>query len=133
MTTVQIVPLSSVTVPASRQRTTASDKHIQAIRDSIEENGLIHSILVSEGGELIAGLCRFRAIQSLTKPYMYGGLLIPIDEVPVLRVKSLSDAAVFRLELERTSEGRISPLRRKPSLSPACIRCSTPSSARCTS
>jgi DNA modification methylase len=111
MTTVQIVPLSSITVPVTRQRTTMSEKHVEAIRDSIEENGLIHSILVSEAGELIAGLCRFRAIQSLAKPYQYGDSLVQMDEIPVLRVASLSEPAIFRLELEEN-------LRRK-NLSPA--------------
>ena len=72
---------------------------------------MIHSILVSEAGELIAGLCRLRAIQSLAKPYQYGDNIVQMDEVPVLRVQSLSDAAVFRLELEEN-------LRRK-NLSPA--------------
>lgn len=56
-------PVSSISIPPDRQRDGLPD--IEVLADSIRRCGLIHPILVSRAGELIAGRRRLAAVTSL--------------------------------------------------------------------
>ena len=58
--------LSDIYIPRSeRQRRTIDSKHIESLADSLRRNGLIHPVVITREGQLVAGECRTLAARSI--------------------------------------------------------------------
>lgn len=99
-TQVNFLPADSILVSSTRQRKDESTKHISELAKSIERDGLIHAIAVTEGGELISGFCRLSAIRMMQAPYKYGDHEVAAGYVPCLIMSNRNEEVLFRLELE---------------------------------
>ena len=59
-------PLNDIIIDRpNRQRKTISEQHIASLADSISTNGLIHPIVITRDGQLVAGECRTLATRKL--------------------------------------------------------------------
>ena len=103
MTGVEIVALNEITLRDARQRQEIPEKHIEELRKSILDNGLFHSILVDQDGEVRAGDCRTRAIIKLAEaglPFFYGLEEVIPGRIPVLYTHKTEERELFKIELE---------------------------------
>lgn len=83
-------PVASITVDrAKRQRKELKPEHITELAESIARIGLIHPIVITEDGELVAGECRLTAIKQLGW-----------DQIPTQFVSDLSENELKAIELE---------------------------------
>lgn len=87
------VSVSSITVPAERQRKEFKEDDINALAESILRRGLIHPILVTEEGVLVAGERRLLAIKKLGW-----------DQVPTQLQDEISSKELRALELEENTK-----------------------------
>jgi DNA modification methylase len=97
---VQVFPVDNILVAADRQRKDPSTKHIEELAKSIERDGLIHALAITDGGELISGFCRLSAIKLLQAGFTYGDQEIPAGYAPCLVMSGRDEPTLFRLELE---------------------------------
>ena len=95
-----LLPAESILVSSDRQRKEFPERHVAELAKSIERDGLLHAIAVTETGELISGFCRLSAIRQLSSPYRYGNLEVPAGMIPCLKMDNLDSGELFRLELE---------------------------------
>lgn len=83
----QYLDIDLITVPPGRQRSNIPEEHIGELLESIFSTQLINPLVVTEGTELVAGECRFRAIKlgyTLGKTLRYAGAAVPRGQVPVV-------------------------------------------------
>lgn len=94
--------LADVTV-GERQRKEFAPSHIQDLKRSITSKGLLHPIVLSETGALIAGECRLRAMSELHEEgvvFRCHDLDVPSGMVPFTRISDLSDLELQEAEFE---------------------------------
>ena len=103
-----LIPLSSITIPPTRQRRVVSPESLQALATSISDTayGLLHPLVIRrQDGQnvLVAGERRLRAIQEV---YSFGGTIrhanqvVPREMVPVVDLSDLDHVDAFEAELE---------------------------------
>jgi len=95
--------IDEIKVLPDRQRKDPADKHIKDLAESIERDGLINPITVTEDGTLVAGFCRLSAIGLLHaagKSFVYNRTTVPLGFVPCLLSSSEEPRVLFRIELE---------------------------------
>jgi DNA modification methylase/ParB-like chromosome segregation protein Spo0J len=99
----KLVTFESIRIREGRQRTTFDPQTIGELAISIRDNCLMHAPVVEEGGWLVAGERRLRAIESLydmREQFYYAGEKVPLGLVPVTDVGDLTDIQRYELELE---------------------------------
>ena len=105
----QSIPISSITVPAKRQRKEISPEDLIALADSIAKNGLLHPIVVRQGAttttfELVAGERRLRAVEYLGETsedgILCGKVRVPPGSIAATDLGSLDPIDAFECELE---------------------------------
>lgn len=87
----------------ARQRKEIPPSHIQSLKLSILSKGLLHPIILTSTGYLVAGECRLRAIEELheeAEPFFCNGEEVPQGEIPFTYLLDLSDADLAETELE---------------------------------
>lgn len=93
------IPAASIQISPDRQRQSFDEEALLELAESIHKRGLIHAIVIGPHNELIAGERRLRAITQhltpLNKVFAYADELVPLGEVPFIRM-----AAEDPLELE---------------------------------
>jgi ParB-like chromosome segregation protein Spo0J len=103
---IQTLPLTSIRVPAGRQRTSIDDTHLAALVTSISTVGLLQPLVVRTSGPdtiLVAGERRLRAIENIA---ILGGRIrcagedVPEGHAPICDIGSLDPLAAFEAELE---------------------------------
>lgn len=100
------IPLSSITIPANRQRRDFPLDKLNELGESIKTRGLFHPIVVrEEGGNvfLVAGERRFRAISDLYElggAFKHDNISVPAGEVPVVSLGELDELAREEAELD---------------------------------
>ncbi len=100
------IPLSSIVVPADRQRKTFTPEQINELAESIRSRELLHAPVLRESeGQffLVAGERRLRAIAdifALGGTFRYDGQLVPQDSIPYTLTSELDPLALEELELE---------------------------------
>lgn len=98
-----LLRLSDIQIPKGRQRQQFDEEEILDLAESIERNGLINALTISDGNILRAGERRFRAIQHLEsfgKSYSYAGNFVPRGMVPTVNLGELSEIQRFEVELD---------------------------------
>jgi DNA modification methylase len=100
--------------PTSRQREEVPEKHVEELRTSILENGLFHSITITEDKTLVAGDCRLRALKLIAqgdKAYWYAGEEVQPGWVPCTVTHKEDRTSLFKIELEENLRRKnLSPL-----------------------
>lgn len=99
----EIKLITEIVVPEYRQRRDVSPEHVQELRASIVRNGLLHAIVVRDGGVLVAGENRLRAIEDahfLGEAVRHGTQTVPPGCIPVVHLGSLTEAEALEAELE---------------------------------
>ena len=97
----KLLPITEVKV-APRQRQEFDAQALQDLVDSIEANGLLHAPVLRDGGWLVAGERRLRAIKeiyALGGTFRYDGAVIPVGSVPYVDLGELDDLARMEAEL----------------------------------
>lgn len=108
--TIHFIPIQSVKIAANRQRQEFDPIALGELRDSIQNIGLLHPIVLRrELGDfyLVAGERRLRAIQDLHDlglTFRHGSVLVPGGSVPYTDVGELP--ALARLEAEYEENAR---------------------------
>lgn len=103
------IPLSSIKIAANRQRQDFDPIRLGELRDSIQNIGLLHPIVLRrELGDffLVAGERRLRAIQDLHDlgiPFIYGGIPVPGGSIPYNDVGELAPLARLEAEYEENA------------------------------
>jgi DNA modification methylase len=96
------IPLASLVIPPERQRSDIPDDHIGALLSSVfGPSGLINPLVIRDGGTLVAGECRYRAIKlgySMGKPLFYAGSAVPAGHLPVVDFGELSPLQQMEIE-----------------------------------
>lgn len=102
----QLIPLTSITVPPNRQRTEIPKNTLLELRDSIAKLGLLHPPAFIQAGEnlfqLVAGERRLEAMKLLkqeNREFTCGGQPVPLDMIPITLFSGDRDAR-FEAELE---------------------------------
>jgi site-specific DNA-methyltransferase (adenine-specific) len=94
------IEISKISVPEGRQRQQFDQEKIAALAKSIEENGLIHAIVIDDSYQLIVGERRLRAVQLLKNPFSYGNETVPLGSIPAVFNSQLTEEQRFAVELE---------------------------------
>lgn len=103
--TTTVLPITSISVPANRQRKVFPEQEMEELKESIlTEKGLMSPILVRPGKEeghyyLVAGERRFRVISTIEVEYNFGNSKIPSGSIPVVVRNFSSDMAATEAEL----------------------------------
>lgn len=80
--------LSDIYIPrAERQRRTIDPRHIEALADSLRRNGLIHPVVVTREGQLVAGECRTLAARSIGWSHISVQFQDELDEETLLSIE----------------------------------------------
>lgn len=101
-----LATLQSIKVAANRQRRHFDEGALAELRESIQNRGLLHPIVLrAEGPDLVlvAGERRFRAIRDLHElglPFSHNGTSVPPGQVPYTTLGELSDLEAREAELE---------------------------------
>lgn len=87
----QTIPTAAVIVPDNRQRRHFDEELLSELANDIQENGLLHPIVLrSDGRTLVSGERRLRAISTYIFPlggsFRHDGELIPSGHIPYTRV-----------------------------------------------
>lgn len=99
----KLLPLTSIQVPDNRQRKEFEPKALMELQESIVKLGLMHPLVIRDGGQLVAGERRFRAISDL---YELGGTFrcngepVPFGQIPVITLGELSPLEAMEAELD---------------------------------
>lgn len=99
----RLIPLSSITVPADRQRQEFDPERLSYLQNSIGRVGLIQPITVDAEGVLVAGerrLKAFRALDMIGTPIKFNGEVLPAGVIPAVLPNEISNVARFEIELE---------------------------------
>lgn len=96
----EIIAISEIQVSEDRQRSDLPEEHIENLRQSILETGLIHAPVITESNILVAGFCRLQALSRLEEPFLYGTDWYEPGFIPVNRVDPSDPNSLFRIELE---------------------------------
>lgn len=121
--------LSQVTIPSYRQRREIDGEKLAELINSIEKSGLLQPIVVRDGGVLVAGERRLRAISNLEglgAGIKFGGELWEPGFIPGVDIGTLDPLAAAEAELEEnvcrvdlslqeriSATGRLADLRRE--------------------
>jgi site-specific DNA-methyltransferase (adenine-specific) len=106
----QFIPLSQVIIPAERQRETFDAGDLNSLRESIEELGLIHAIVLRaepEGFVLVAGHRRLLAVKDsydLGGSFKYANEPVPSGMIPFTSLGQLSEVERLRVELDENDK-----------------------------
>jgi hypothetical protein len=87
---VQLMPIDSISIGKRRRKKFGN---IKALARSIELHGLVHPLLVRNGGELVSGHRRLKACQQLGW-----------REIPVRRVEAMADDELRAIELDENAQ-----------------------------
>lgn len=104
------IPISSILIPPSRQRSDRDKRHedhIGNLLESIFSLGLINPITLRDGNTLIAGECRLEAITlgyKVGKTLYHMGQPVPAGEIPFLDFGELSP--LNQMEVEYAENAR---------------------------
>lgn len=93
-------PIQSIEV-GERQRKEFAEKALQELKASIAAHGLIHPIVLTEGGQLIAGERRLRAIIELHQEgitFNHNLQPVPHDEIPFTLVSDIDPTDLAEIE-----------------------------------
>lgn len=99
----KLLSLSEIQVSKDRQRQQFDEEEILDLAESIERNGLINAITISNGNILRAGERRLRAVRHLEvlgKSFTYGGNSVPLGMIPTIDLGELSEIQRFEVELD---------------------------------
>jgi site-specific DNA-methyltransferase (adenine-specific) len=97
----KLIRLDQVRITPDRQRQTFNSQSLEALADSIQRLGLFHAILLEpDGCTLRAGERRWRALSTLSTPYVHDGQTIPPGFVPFTTTADLTESELFEIELE---------------------------------
>ena len=100
------LPLSSIQVPANRQRVEVEGEALAALAESILANGLLHPVVVRAQGDayfLVAGGRRLSALSNLAfmdQGYKCGDVPVPAGFIAAISLGELSPLAAEEAELE---------------------------------
>lgn len=103
MLEVSQVRLDTIIVPSDRQRKESADSHIVELAASIEANGLLHAIVVTEDSVLVSGWCRLAAIKLLASKelsFYYNSQSIQPGWLPIVRTHKSTPTDLYQIELE---------------------------------
>lgn len=122
-----LLPISSITIPERRHRRYFDEARLEELAQSIEEHGLVHlpvcrpiengkawyeksrhdeMLVAFEKAELVSGERRLRAILMLhmnERPVRYMGQLVPPGQLPFAWWSDLSSQAAREVELEENT------------------------------
>lgn len=96
----QFKPIDEISV-GERQRKEFGPTALQELKDSITQVGLLHPPVLTEGGQLVAGERRLRAMTALHQegvPFQCGGLDVPVDSIPFTLIGEADDATLAEAE-----------------------------------
>ena len=97
----KLLPITDVKL-APRQRQEFDVQALQDLVDSIETNGLFHALVLRDGGWLVAGERRLRAIRSIYElegTFRYDGQVVPCGQVPYVDLGDLGELERMEAEL----------------------------------
>ncbi len=97
------LPLSTITIPPSRQRQEFEPKALLELQESILRIGLMHPIVIRDGGQLVAGERRLRAITdiyALGDTFRCNNEAVPEGMVPCVTLGDLSPLEAMEAELD---------------------------------
>ena len=98
------VPISSIIIPADRQRQEFDESALLELATSISKFGLFHAVQVRPDGTLVTGERRLRAIQKhilpLNKTFTYGGELMPYGVIPIIITTATDALTLEEIELD---------------------------------
>lgn len=101
-TILKYIPLTDIQV-GERQRKKIAPAHVQRLKRSIVEKGLLHPIILTSQSSLVAGECRLRAMTELHEEgatFTCGSVPVPDGQVPFLTILDLEPADYEEAELE---------------------------------
>lgn len=102
----KLIPLSSIQISSNRQRREFSPDALVELRESIEDLGLFHPLVIREtpdGPILVAGERRLRALTEMAQlgiPLFYNNELIPAGLAPTVSLGELSPLEAEAAELD---------------------------------
>lgn len=108
----QIVPLSQVEIASNRQRQEFDPDALQELKNSIEDRGLMHPIVVRHEGSrmiLVAGERRLRAIDDMAElgsQFNFDGKEVPLGSIPVVTLGELTTLEAEEAELDENLKRR---------------------------
>lgn len=101
--------LDDISTALERQRKEIPDKHIEELARSIHENGLLHAVIITPDGLLVAGFCRLMAVILLNEKklsFYYDGEDIPTGFIPTIKTHKTTETDLFQIELEENVRRR---------------------------
>lgn len=99
----KLIPLTEVQVAPARQRQEFDAKAMTDLQESILKFGLMHPLVIRDGGQLVAGERRLRAIKDiyeLSETFSCNGQPVPAGHVPVITLGELSPLEAMEAELD---------------------------------
>lgn len=99
----KLVPISSISIPPTRQRREFEPAAMMDLMESIRLRGLLHPVVLREGTTLVAGERRLRAIRDLhllKQSFKFGGEPVAPDMVPCVDLGDLSPLEALEAELD---------------------------------
>jgi DNA modification methylase/ParB-like chromosome segregation protein Spo0J len=106
---VELINITDLKIPESRQRQEFPDKHIKELAVSIRSSGLLHAPVVDKRGFLVSGDCRRRAVELIVaagENYFYNGEEVPLGMLPIVRTHQTEERELYRIELEENVRRR---------------------------
>lgn len=99
----RFIEVSQITIPPNRMRQEFDQKRLQELVESITQFGLFHAPVLRQGGELVAGERRLRAIRDIYElggQFEYDGELVPQGLIPYVLLSDLDALGLKAAELE---------------------------------